>query len=313
VKEIRRGETLIEISDEKRNIKCVVKGSDVAYALAEELVMRNVKEGAKLPLKKSIDSRVHAALRCNTGGNNAAYGLTWSLPEEGSDIVPVSLQQAIGLFLGNTITSTTTGPTALLLKERTFTAEISQSEIDDDKTMTSSIAHQAFQAVDLRHGDHFLTDVDDDGEGDTEVEEDVNIEEREEGQGTDIEEVDEGNPQGDDSTDVEEIGEDEVVLSMVGEHNDILKSLPIKRNREDENTEQQSFINRVITSPHQDNDDVDDDRTVSEEDIKLKVHKKPKLIFIPSSDDDYESDGSDESDGSFENKNDLLFRGSMAL
>lgn len=152
VQEIKQGHTLVDIKDNITGKSCVVKGSEVAYSIAHEVV-RKKRNGINLPMKKSITSSVHAALRCNSGGNNVAHGMTWTLPESHMNPTIVSLQEAMGIFeLGIKHPSLNQQVEEVVVKQDSPT-DVSDTEVDPEPEIKAEEVNEESEAIKMEMGD----------------------------------------------------------------------------------------------------------------------------------------------------------------
>ena len=79
----------------------VVRGSKAAYALAEGFLARGGAHTQRSVLPKTVSSAVHAALRCNSGGRNHAFGIAWWVEPTTSKAIPVSVDVALDRLLAS--------------------------------------------------------------------------------------------------------------------------------------------------------------------------------------------------------------------
>ena len=79
----------------------VVRGSKAAYALAEGFLTRGGAHTQRSVLPKTVSSAVHAALRCNSGGRNYAFGIAWWVEPATSKAIPVSVDVALDRLLAS--------------------------------------------------------------------------------------------------------------------------------------------------------------------------------------------------------------------
>ena len=79
----------------------MVRGSKAAYALAEGFLTRGGAHTQRSVLPKTVSSAVHAALRCNSGGRNHAFGIAWWVEPTTSKAIPVSVDVALDRLLAS--------------------------------------------------------------------------------------------------------------------------------------------------------------------------------------------------------------------